>query len=98
VGRFLDFTTSPTLGALLAMLNPYLSLFQKAVEFVVIIVERVKVVLPIELNQNSLFVVGVGAIVNDTTHNVRLYSIMRAKKHNNIARSQITNLTLNSHT
>jgi hypothetical protein len=42
--------------------------------------------------------VGVGAIVNDTTHNVRLYSIMRAKKHNNIARSQIADLTLNSHT
>jgi hypothetical protein len=32
-----DFTMSPILGALLAMLNPYLASFKKAVEFSVVV-------------------------------------------------------------
>ena len=63
---------SPALGHFLAMLNPYLSLFEKAVEFVVIIMERSVVVLPIELNLYSLFVGRVGAIVNDKAEGVRM--------------------------
>jgi hypothetical protein len=93
-----DFTTSPTLGALLAMPNPYLSLFKKVVKFSVVIVERLKVMFPKKLNQNGLFVVGPPSMgIKDESHNVRL-SIMTINKDNNVACLQIANLTLNSHT
>jgi hypothetical protein len=80
-----DLTTSPTLGALLAMLNLYLSLFKKVVEFSVVVVERVNVVLPKKLNQNGLFIVGPPSmVINDESQNVglRWYD---TNKDNNIA-------------
>jgi hypothetical protein len=79
------------------MLNPYLLLFQKVVEFVVVIMERHTVcVWAHKLNQHSLFVVGVRVSV----HNVSgaIGGTVVANKNNNIATPQITNLTLTSHT
>jgi hypothetical protein len=97
VGSVSDFTMSPALGHFLATLNPYLASFKKVVEFVVVIVERVKVIFPIKLNQNSLFVVRVGAIVNDAGHHIN-NAIAVLNKHNKVACSQIADLTLSDHT
>jgi hypothetical protein len=92
-----DFTTSPTLGALLAMLNPYLANFQIVIKFVVIIVKGHPVgVLSHKLNEDRLFVVGVRVCVHNVAGTID--RPVFPDKHNNIATPQIINLTLRSHT